>query len=44
VPVIGAINGPCYTGGLELALSCSFLIAADSATFADTHAQVGLLA
>ncbi|WP_194829849.1 enoyl-CoA hydratase-related protein [Nocardia sp. XZ_19_231] len=41
-PVLGVINGPCYTGALELALSCAFLIASDNATFADTHAAVGL--
>ena len=42
-PVVAAINGACYTGALELALSCSFVIASERATFADTHAQVGLL-
>jgi enoyl-CoA hydratase len=42
-PVLGVINGLCYTGGLEVALSCSFLIASDRARFADTHAKVGLL-
>lgn len=41
-PVLGVINGPCYTGALELALSCSFLIASERAAFADTHAAVGL--
>jgi enoyl-CoA hydratase len=42
-PVIGAINGPVFTGGLEVALGCDFLIASDRASFADTHARVGLL-
>ncbi|MEV7038453.1 enoyl-CoA hydratase-related protein [Amycolatopsis sp. NPDC051061] len=41
-PVLGVINGWCYTGALELALSCAFLIASDRARFADTHAAVGL--
>jgi enoyl-CoA hydratase len=41
-PLIGAVNGPAYTGGLELALCCHMLIASDRATFADTHARLGL--
>jgi len=44
VPVIGAVNGACYTGALEMALSCSFLLASEHATFADTHARIGLMA
>jgi enoyl-CoA hydratase len=42
-PVIGAVNGATFTGGLELALGCDFLIASERAIFADTHARVGIL-
>jgi enoyl-CoA hydratase len=42
-PVIGAINGPAVTGGLEVALQCTFLVASDRAVFADTHARVGVM-
>jgi enoyl-CoA hydratase len=42
-PIIGAINGPVFTGGLEMALACDFLIASERAAFADTHARVGIL-
>ena len=42
-PIIGAVNGPAITGGLELALHCDFLVASERAVFADTHARVGVL-
>ena len=41
-PVIALVQGHCYTGSLELALSCDLLIAGDSAKFADTHGKWGL--
>jgi enoyl-CoA hydratase/carnithine racemase len=42
-PVIGAVNGATFTGGLEMALGCDFLVASERAVFADTHARVGIL-
>jgi enoyl-CoA hydratase len=41
-PIIGAINGHAITGGFEIALNCDFLIASKNASFADTHAKVGI--
>lgn len=41
-PLIGAVNGYAVTGGFEIALNCDFLIASESAVFADTHAKVGI--
>jgi enoyl-CoA hydratase len=42
-PVIGAVNGSAFTGGLELALGCDFLLASTAARFGDTHVRVGVL-
>ncbi|PTR12572.1 MULTISPECIES: enoyl-CoA hydratase-related protein [unclassified Novosphingobium] len=41
-PTIAAIDGPCITGALEMALSCDIAIATPEARFADTHCKVGL--
>lgn len=43
LPVIAAINGVCAGGGLELALSCDFRIAARSARFGFPELRVGLI-
>jgi enoyl-CoA hydratase/carnithine racemase len=42
-PVIVAVQGGCYTGGLELALAGDIIVASQSATFADTHGKFALV-
>jgi enoyl-CoA hydratase len=42
-PVICAVNGACVSGALEIALSCSFVVASERARFADTHAMLGVV-
>ena len=42
-PIIGAINGVAVTGGVELAVQCTFLVASERARFADTHARLGVM-
>jgi enoyl-CoA hydratase/carnithine racemase len=42
-PVIAAVNGVCCGGGLELALMCDFILAAESAKIGDAHANFGAM-
>ncbi|HMD44795.1 MAG TPA: enoyl-CoA hydratase [Acidimicrobiales bacterium] len=42
-PIIGAVNGPAATGGLEIALNCDFLVASERAAFVDTHVAVNVM-
>ncbi len=41
-PVVMAVRGHCYTGALELALGGDFILASETARFADTHTKFGL--
>jgi enoyl-CoA hydratase/carnithine racemase len=43
LPVIGAINGHAYGGGLELALCCDFLYASNQARFALPEVMLGIM-
>jgi enoyl-CoA hydratase/carnithine racemase len=42
-PIVAAIHAPCVGGGLELALSCDFRLAAKSAHFAFPEGRFGTL-
>ena len=43
-PVVAAVNGICCGGGLEIALSCDIILAADHATFALPEIRSGTVA
>jgi len=42
-PVVAAVQGVCYTGGLELALAADLIVCDETARFADTHGKWGLV-
>jgi enoyl-CoA hydratase/carnithine racemase len=43
LPVIAAVNGHAYGGGLETALGCDFIYAARSARFALSEVRLGIM-
>jgi len=42
-PLIGAINGAAFGGGMEMTLACDFVYAASTARFALTETTLGIL-
>jgi enoyl-CoA hydratase len=43
IPVIAAVNGAAYAGGMEIALACDFIYAAKGARFALTEVSLGIM-
>jgi len=43
VPIIAAVNGAAYAGGMEIALCCDFIYASESARFALTEVTLGIM-
>jgi len=43
LPVIAAVNGHAYGGGLEIALACDFIYAAQGARFALSEVSLGIM-
>ncbi|KAI0109840.1 enoyl-CoA hydratase/carnithine racemase [Daldinia grandis] len=43
-PIIGAVNGICFGGGMEMAINCDLVIAAASANFSLPEVTIGVIA
>jgi enoyl-CoA hydratase len=43
-PTIAKVRGPAYGMGVNIALACDFVIAADDARFCDSHVSMGITA
>jgi enoyl-CoA hydratase len=43
VPIIAAVNGAAYAGGMEISLCCDFIYAAENARFALTEVTLGIM-
>lgn len=43
IPVMAAINGVAYAGGLEMVLACDFAYAVNTARFALTETKIGIM-
>jgi enoyl-CoA hydratase/carnithine racemase len=43
IPIVAAVNGAAFGGGLELLLACDFSYASDTATFAFPEPKIGII-
>jgi enoyl-CoA hydratase/carnithine racemase len=43
IPVLSAVNGPAYGGGLEMILASDFAYAADTVVFAQSEVKLGIM-
>jgi cyclohexa-1,5-dienecarbonyl-CoA hydratase len=43
-PIVAVVHGACLGGGLEVALGCDLIVAADSATFGQPEIKLGVFA
>lgn len=43
IPIIAAVNGYAYAGGMEISLACDFVYAAEHARFALTEVTLGII-
>lgn len=43
-PIIGAVNGICFGGGMEMAINCDLIVAAREALFALPEVTIGVIA
>ncbi|KAI0432777.1 enoyl-hydratase [Xylaria sp. FL1042] len=43
-PVLAAVNGVCFGGGMEMAINCDMVVAAEKATFGLPEVTIGVIA